>query len=129
MGFEMEEKSIFKYGYLFYGIVLLIHVLIIAKVIPYEWINGGRSESYDAQLQLSISNLVVAVLGFIYVFIIQKFKRLQVNKIFKIVKWVFVPFWLFSFVLQLLGTPFENYVMSPVVLFGLYVHYRLARLK
>ena len=125
----MKEKNIFLSGYLFFVIVLFIHVLIIAKVIPFEWINGGRSESYNAQLQISISNLGIVLIGFLYIFANQKFLKLRTNKLFQIIKWALVPFWVFSFVLQFLGTPFEIFIMSPVILFGIYVHFCLARLK
>jgi len=125
----MKEKNIFLSSYLFYTLVLLIHVLIIVKVIPFNWINGGRSESYDSQLQISISNLGIVLIGFLYVYVNQKFQKFRISKIFKIIKWGLVPFWGFSLVLQFLGTPFEIFIMSPIVLFGIYVHVRLALLK
>lgn len=125
----MKEKNVFKLGYLFYTIVLLIHILIIAKVIPFDWINGGRSKSYDAQLQISISNLGIVFIGFLFVFANQKFQKLRISKIFRIIKWALVPFWGFSLVLQFLGTSFEIFIMSPIILLGIYVHFRLALLK
>jgi hypothetical protein len=125
----MKEKTVFKLGYLFYTFVLLMHILIIAKIIPFDWINGGRSESYEAQLQVSIANLGIVLIGFLYVFANQKFQKLRVSKIFRIIKWALVPFWGISLVLQFWGTPFEIFIMSPIVLFGIYVHVCLALLK
>lgn len=125
----MKNNNIFKLGYLFYAIVLLTHILIIAKIIPFGWINGGRSASYDAQLQISIPNLGIACVGFLYIFSNQKFQSLQRNKLFRVFKWALVPFWIFSFALQFLGTRFEIFVMSPIILLGIYVHIRLARLS
>ena len=125
----MKDSRIIKFGYLFYTIVLLIHILIIAKAIPYNWINGGRSESYNAQLQISIVNTLITFIGFWYVFANQKFQKLQNNKIFRFIKWALIPFWGFSLILQFLGTSFEMFVMSPIILFGIFAHVSLARLR
>ena len=125
----MKNKSIFKLGYLFYAIVLFTHILIIAKVIPYNWINGGRSPSYNAQLQISMVNIGITFIGFFYVFANEKFQKLQSNPLFRFLKWALVPFWSFSLILQFLGTSFEMFVMSPIIMFGIYVHVRLARLR
>ncbi len=125
----MKKNIIIKFGYLFYMIVLFIHILIIAKVIPYNLINGGRSESYDAQLQLSIANIGITFIGFLYVFTNQKFQQIQKSRVFQVLRWLLVPFWGFSLILQFLGTTFEIFVMSPIIMFGLYVHVKLARLR
>ncbi len=124
----MKEKIIFILGYLFFTIVLLIHILIIAKIIPFTWINGGRSESYEAQLQLSLSNFVIVFIGYLYVFVNQRFQQLRSSKLFKVFKWITVIFWSVSLISQFLGTSFEIFVMAPVVVFGIYVHFRIARL-
>ncbi len=125
----MNKSKIIKLGYLFYTIVLFIHILIIAKVIPYNLINGGRSESYDAQLQLSIANIGITFIGFLYVFTNQKFQKIQKSKIFQTLRWLLVPFWGFSLILQFIGTTFEIFVMSPIIMFGIYVHVMLAKLR
>lgn len=125
----MNNKTIFKLSYLFYGLVLLTALLIILKVIPYTWVNGGRSASYNAQVQVSMANIVIAFLGFLYVLTNQRAKKLQANKLFRGFKWALVPFWGLSLVLQFLGTPFEIFLMSPVVLLGLYTHFNLAKIK
>ncbi len=125
----MKKNHILHLGYLFYAMALFIHILIIAKLIPFDWVNGGRSESYEAQVQLSIVNIGIAFAGLGYVFINSNRYKLQGSKLFNILRWFLVCFWLFSFVLQLLGTFFEKFVMSLVVLLGVYVHYRMARLK
>ncbi len=124
----MKEKIIFILGYLFFTMVLLIHILIIAKIIPFTWINGGRSESYEAQLQLSLSNFIIVFIGYLYVFVNQRFQQLRSSKLFKVFKWITIIFWSVSLDSQFLGTSFEIFVMAPVVVFGIYVHFRIARL-
>lgn len=125
----MKHKQIIKFGYLFYIIVLIIHILIIAKIIPFNWINGGRSASYNDQLKISTVNIGITFIGFIYVYANQKFQNIQNNPFFRFSKWALVPFWSFSLVLQFLGTSFEMFVMSPIIMFGIYVHVQLARLR
>ncbi len=125
----MNNNRTFKLSYLFYTLVLVTHLLIIFKVIPYTWINGGRSESYNAQIPISIANLVITGLGFLYVFTNQKAKKLHSDKKFRVFKWALVPFWGLSLAMQFLGTSFEIFVMSPVVLMGLFAHVQLARLR
>lgn len=125
----MKYKQIIKFGYLFYIIVLIIHILIIAKIIPFNWINGGRSASYNDQLKISTVNIGITFIGFIYVYANQKFQNIQNNPFFRFLKWALVPFWSFSLVLQFLGTSFEMFVMSPIIMFGIYVHVQLARLR
>jgi len=124
----MKDQKIFTFGYIFYAIAILTHILIIAQILPYTWINGGRSESYDAQLQLSIVNIGIAFIGIFYVFVCQKSQKLHGKRIFRIIKWIIVAFWIFSLVLQFLGTSFEMFVMAPIILFGIYAHVRLALL-
>lgn len=125
----MTKNRTLKLSYIFYSLVLLTHLLIIFRVIPYTWINGGRSESYTAQLPISFANLAITGLGFLYVFTNQKAKSLQSDKRFRVFKWALVPFWGLSLAMQFLGTSFEIFVMSPVVFLGLFSHVQLARLR
>ncbi len=49
----------------FYFLAITVQTLVITKIIPYNWVNGGFSESYDAQLALSINSIVLLVVMFL----------------------------------------------------------------
>lgn len=124
---QPTKKSIGLMFALFYGSGLLVHLLVVAKVIPYSWINGGMSPSYEAQaIQSAVSFAVIAALG-VLVWGITKRNRLRTWQ--KVLLYALAAFWSLGFVMQLLGTPFERYVMSPLLLVGVASHLFLARVK
>jgi hypothetical protein len=40
-------------------LVIIGHILIILKVIPFNWVSGGLLPSYEAQKQVSIISIVI----------------------------------------------------------------------
>lgn len=125
----MKQNRVFKLAYVFYALVLLIHLGVIFKVIPYTWINGGRSETYDMQLGISLTSIVLVVIGFIYVYIAQKNMALHSKKLFIFIKWFIVVMWTLSLAVQFLGTLFEKTISALILLLGVYAHYQIARMK
>lgn len=125
----MNKRNTIILSYLFYFLVLIIHLFILIKIIPFQWINGGRSKSYDAQVPISIANIGVVFLGFLYVSINRKYTTIQNFLSFRIFKWSLVPFWCLSLFLQFIGTKFELFAMSPIVMLGIYSHIQLARIR
>jgi len=109
----------------FYGAGVLVHLLVVAQVIPYSWVNGGLSPSYEAQaIQSGVSIVVLGVLGMVVWGIS---KRTQLRTWQKRLLYALVAFWILGFVMQLLGTPFERYVMSVALFVGVISHVRLAQ--
>lgn len=109
-------------GIIFYLLTILIRILILINIIPLEWINGGRSLSLQTQLPLSISNLLISLLGII--FLIYAFFNIG-KKTTIFISRIFTALWLFGFLQQLLGTPFEKLVISIILLLGLISHFRV----
>lgn len=109
-------------GIIFYLLTILIHILILINIIPLEWINGGRSLSLQTQLPLSIFNLLISLLGII--FLIYAFFNIG-KKTTIFISRIFTALWLFGFLQQLLGTPFEKLVISIILLLGLISHFRV----
>lgn len=126
---KISTDAIIRLGYAYYAIVFLTHVLILLQVIPYQWVNGGRSVSYEAQAQLSFVSLVIALIGLIYIFLTDKIKPMRYHIAFRIFTWLLTAYWTLGFFMQLLGTPFERFGMSILVLFGIWVHARIALAK
>lgn len=110
----------------FYIATMATHALVIGKIIPYQWVNGGMSTSYQAQaIQSSISLVVIALLAlFIWNMRNQRTKlSIWQNRFL----YVITGLWIIGFMLQLLGTPFERYILSVVMLIGIVGHLRLVR--
>lgn len=116
----------------FYGLTLLLHILVLVQVIPYNWVNGGHLNSYDEQIPVTFANMFIAVMGLLFNFY-AKYKRGQLGKndgksekAMTIIFWVLTGIWTLSFLMQLLGTPFERYGLSILLILGIVSHLRLA---
>lgn len=120
---RIDMKTAIFMGICFYSLTILIHVLIISGIIPFTWVNGGRSESFATQLPISIINIIIASIGGVFTLVVygNKYKRG-----ITIICWFFVALWSFGFIQQLLGTPFEKMVVSLLLLLGVISHLRMA---
>lgn len=52
---------------IFYVSALFVQLLVLLKVIPYDWVNGGMSESYKSQSIQSLISIVIISALFIFV--------------------------------------------------------------
>lgn len=122
---KINLKTAIYMALVFYFLTILIHLLVISEIIPYTWVNGGRSESFAAQLQISIiSTIITFIGGFLTVIVgrnIHKYKRGTT-----IICWFIVALLSFGFMQQLLGTPFEKMVCTLILLLGLVSNLRMA---
>jgi uncharacterized integral membrane protein len=110
----------------FYSLTILIHVLIISGITPLTWVNGGRSESYAAQLPISIVNIIVSIIGGVFTLIVGGNMLYKYKRGITVMCWFFVVLWSFGFIQQLLGTPFEKIVISLILLLGVISNLRMA---
>lgn len=110
----------------FYAATILVHVLVLSGVIPLAWINGGRSATLDAQLPLSVANLVIAVIGAIFVVFASGIVGNGAARWYRVVAWVFTLLWIVGLVQQLLGTVFEQTTLVFLLLIGALSHLRIA---
>ncbi|RDU38633.1 hypothetical protein DRW41_03470 [Neobacillus piezotolerans] len=113
-------------GIIFYSLTILIHFLIISKSIPFTWVNGGRSESFGEQLQISVINIVISIIGVVFTLIVGRIKLYKYKRGITVICWFFVVLWSFGFIQQLFGTPFEKMVCSLVLLLGVISNLRMA---
>jgi hypothetical protein len=123
---KVNLKTAVIMGICFYSLTMLLHVLIIRGVIPYTWVNGGRSDSFATQLPISIINIIICILGGVFTLVVggnifYKYKRGR-----NVICWFFVVLWSFGFLQQLLGTPFEKMFCSLLLLLGVMSNLRLA---
>ncbi|QLY40733.1 hypothetical protein HF295_07665 [Hujiaoplasma nucleasis] len=112
-------------GYLFYSLVILIHVLIMTKKVSYLKVNGGRSKSFADQYKLSVSSTIIALLGLLYILLTQLNHAMISHWLYISITALLTLLWIFGLIMQLLGTKFEKTVMIWINLLGVLVHLNL----
>ena len=113
-------------GIIFYSLTISIHLLIISEIIPFTWVNGGRSESFAAQLPISIISTIIAIIGGVFTVIIGRNILYKYKRGITVICWFFVVLWSFGFIQQLFGTPFEKMFCSLILLLGVISNLRMA---
>ncbi|MEK3886266.1 hypothetical protein [Bacillus sp. FSL K6-3431] len=123
---KVNMKTAVYMGICFYSLTFLIQVLIISGIIPFTWVNGGRSESLATQLPISIINIIISIIGGVFTLIVGGNMLYKYKRGITVMCWFFVVLWSFGFIQQLLGTPFEKMVMSLILLLGVISNMRMA---
>jgi len=101
----------------------LTHILVLCKVIPFNWIGGGRAETFEEAR--SMSAVSVAILLAFTVITLLAGKR-AVGKVFRVVIWLIFAYMCVNIVLNFLGTAFEKSVMNILCLVAGASLFRLA---
>lgn len=123
---KVNMKTAVNMGICFYSLTFLIQVLIISGIIPFTWVNGGRSESLATQLPISIINIIISIIGGVFTLLIGRNILYKYKRGITVICWFFVVLWSFGFIQQLLGTPFEKMFVSLVLLLGVISNMRMA---
>ncbi len=112
------------------GINILVHTLVIANIIPYLWINGGRTESFVTAQQISISSIVITIINILIALIASQIIPVKLNRFWGIALSAFLiitlPITLVGVIQQFLGTTFEKCVMGIVTIIGFCADTRIA---
>lgn len=120
----MKSKTLKPLISAYYAATIFVHVLIITKVVPYNWVNGGLSENYEAQAIQSIVSIVL--LSLMFVFALNVLRTISTAQTWKRrLFYALTAFTVLSLVMQLMGTNFERFVLAPVVLAGLLLHFQV----
>jgi len=122
----LPEILIFLLAILFYMGGVLIHIFTITKVIPFNYINGGRSESYEVQAKQSKISIFILLIGALYVLLGMLFPSFKKSIAFMVLAFILALLWLLGTIMQLIGTKFERYYLSWVNLIGVLSHVELA---
>ena len=112
-------------GYLFYFLVILIHVLVIRKKIPYLLVNGGRSKSFEEQVKISASSIFIAGIGVVYILITHLNPTIITHWFYIGLTSLLIILWAFGVLIQVLGTKLEKTLIVWVNLLGVLVHLNL----
>lgn len=112
------------------GVNIIVHILVIVNVIPYLWINGGRTESFAAAQQISMSSIVMTIINILIALIASQIIPVKLNKFWGIVLSAFLiitlPLTLVGVIQQFLGTTFEKCVMGIVTIIAFCADTRIA---
>ena len=102
----------------------------MSHILPYNWINGGRSISYQAAFQTSLSSIIAILISILITLIASKIIPLRLNKFWTILLiiwlWIGIPLDMIGIAQQFLGTTFEKSCMSIVTILGCMTDFRIA---
>lgn len=108
-------------------ITIMIHTLVLLKVMPFIWINGGRSATFEIAKQTSMISIIILLVSiFISLWAcgIIHFKKFK--KLLSAILWISFAYACIGTVLQFLGTPFERFFTSILCIINVVVTFRLA---
>lgn len=109
---------------------ICIHLLVIANIIPYLWVNGGRTESFEAAVQTSRGSIILTIINILIALIASQIIPIKFNKFWGIVISAFLivtlPLTLVGVIQQFLGTMFEKCVTGIVTIIGFCSDARIA---
>ena len=113
------------------GVVnIIVHILVITGVLPYLWVNGGRSESFSTAQSTSFSSIIITLISILITLIASQIIPVRLNRFWGIAISVFLivtlPISFIGIVSQFLGTLFEKCVMSIVTIVGFCADTRIA---
>lgn len=113
------------------GVVnIIVHILVITGVLPYLWVNGGRSESFSTAQSTSFSSIIITLISILITLIASQIIPVRLNRFWRIAISVFLivtlPISFIGIVSQFLGTLFEKCIMSIVTIVGFCADTRIA---
>lgn len=112
------------------GINIFVHILVITNIIPYLWVNGGRTESFAAAQQLSIHSIIMTIINILIALIASQIIPVKLNRFWGIALSAFLiitlPLTFVGIIQQFWGTTFEKSVMGIVTIIGFCADTRIA---
>ncbi|MBR5989923.1 MAG: hypothetical protein IK003_10425 [Prevotella sp.] len=109
---------------------ILIHTLVLSGILPYQWVNGGRTESFEAACQTAVSSIIITVVSILIAAVASQLIPVRFNRFWGIVLSAILilalPLSFLAVIQQFLGTTFERCVMSIVTIIGFCAAARIA---
>ncbi len=108
-------------------VTIIVHALVIINLMPFTWINGGRSTNFAIGQQTSIFSIgILLVMIFVNMWACGVIKVRKYLTVLKVLLWTLFVYSIFGLVQQLLGTTFEKLYMSILCLINIVMYFRLA---
>ena len=112
------------------GVTIMLHILVISGVIPYLWVNGGRTGSYAEAQQISMISIILTIINIGIALIASRIIPVKMNRFWGIVLSAFLiitlPLSFVGVLQQFLGTTFEKCVTSVITIIGFIADTRIA---
>lgn len=112
------------------SINVLVHLLVITGILPFVWVNGGRTATFSEACEISTSSIIMTFVNIVIALIASKIIPIKLNKYIGIALSVFLiitlPLTLVGVIQQFLGTIFEKCVMSIITTIGFIADVRIA---
>lgn len=109
---------------------VIVHILVIIQILPYTWVNGGRTETLIAAKELSNVSIIITLVNILIALIASQIIPLRLNRFWGIALSIFLiitlPFGFIGIIQQFLGTTFEKCVMGLVTIIGFCADTRIA---
>ncbi len=97
---------------LIFALVILFHVLVLAGVIPFSMVWGGRIQSQEQMISFEIISILINIIMIAVVAIYAGYLNLKINpKIIKMALWMMVVI----FFLNTIGNLFSNNEMEKMI--------------
>lgn len=97
---------------LIFALVILFHVLVLAGVIPFSMVWGGRIQSQEQMISFEIISILINIIMIAVVAIYAGYLNLKINpKIIKMALWMMV----IIFFLNTIGNLFSNNEMEKMI--------------
>jgi hypothetical protein len=97
-------------------LTMIIQILVILKILPYNIIGGGRSENYNSAFYIGIVSIILLTVEIIFIVIVRKYnKEYKTNIFIKIGLWILFLFLSLNLIGNILGkTLFERMFMGVI---------------
>lgn len=109
---------------------IIVHILVILGIIPFQWVNGGRTDSFDEACRIATSSIVVMIISILITFIASGIIPIKFNKFWgiflSVILIAMLPFSFLGIIQQFLGTIFEKCFMSILAIIGFCTSTRIA---
>lgn len=113
---------------LFLSLFVLLHLLILFSIIPFEMVWGGRIKNHDEMVRLELVSIVANLLMLAIVAVRAGLLRIRLSNTFmRVVFWLMSGLFLLNTVGNILSTnDFERFVFTPVTIILTMLCLRLA---
>lgn len=112
------------------GINIILHILVITNILPFQWVNGGRTQSFVEAQQISVSSIMLTMINMLLALIASEIVDVRMNRYLGVLLALFLlitlPLSLVGVVQQFLGTTFEKCVTSVLTIIGFVCDIRIA---
>ena len=109
------------------GVMILFHILVIAGVVPSNWVWGNNFPA-ESILPLELIAIVITFSFGLFLQIKMRYVKMeQKNKVVNIVLWIIAAFLIFNAITNIISTvTIENLIFAPLALIMAILTIRLA---